>query len=512
MRRILGVICVTVVLLCLASCSHIDDGEELEKFESLVEELNSEGTDVVAAEPFADKVYIIIPKSASAKLKAKAVELSAAIHSKTEVESIVKYDYEDVYVYEDDLLIFLGKTDKMPSTEAAALLRRGEYVCKWSKQDIVIASRDDEAAVAAIDEFIKTVIPGSSNASLMSEGAHFEHKVDYDVSAVTINGYDLYDFTLVCTEDIFEKVKVLNQYIVKRSGYLMDVSFEGSDVEGKTISFVCDPDISGAVIEQVGQDIQVRAADEYRLSAAIADFAARLFGNISDGVAGFAVSEKYEISSFNKSLKICSAYYLNDGTPYLEQITKMSQAIQEKGFDIIVFGELNAESYDDIDFNLTDNYGVVKTVAQDGRIFCAVYRKAAFDSISCDFSQDIFSVDITASGEDISRRVIRVSGADTEALDAVLDESDTYDLVLFDRNTSDALCQSLELKTIGEHNWSFGGESFACGLLAEPALENVSEKTEVIKEAGRGYMNLFVYADIFVEYCAEFEALKNAVN
>ena len=247
----IGILLSIVATICLVSCSQMNDADELGEFESLVEELESESAEVVNAQPFADRVYIIIPKLASAVLKAKAMELSEAVHSKTEVEAIVKYDYEDIYVYEDDLLIFLGKTDKMPSIEAAALLRKGEYVCKWSKQDIVIAARDDEAAVAATDEFIKTVIPGASNAALMSECAHFEHKVDYDVSAVTINGYDLYDFTLVCAEEMLSKVNVLAKYIVQRSGYIMDILSDGSKTEGKTISFVCDPEISVATIELV---------------------------------------------------------------------------------------------------------------------------------------------------------------------------------------------------------------------------------------------------------------------
>ena len=508
----IGVLLTIVAVFCFVSCSQNNEDDELEKFEELIEALESEDTEVVAAEPFADRVYVIIPKSASAELKAKALELSEAIHSKTEVEAMVKYDYEDIYAYDDDILIFVGKTDSMLSKEATALLRKGEYLCKWSKQDIVLAARDDEAAIAAVDEFIKTIIPGASNAALMSEGAHFEHKVDYDISSITVNGYDLYDFSLVCTEDTLEKVSVLNRYIVEKSGYLMDIFCDDDKVDGKHISFAFDLNISGSVIEQVGQDIEVRAVDEYALSMVIAEMASLIFENVSDGVASLDIYGAYEISSFNKELKICSAYYLNNGVPYIDQISGFPDAIRTNGFDLIVIGDLSRESYGDISLNIPEKYEIINAVSENGDIFCAIYRSTAFDSVSCKFSQGLFLVDITVSGEDISRRVIRADRADAEALKSIASTGDEYDTVLLGATASEQFCEALQLESLGEHTWGFDGQQFVCTVLNELALKSDSNETEVIKEAGGGYMNLFVYSDIFVEYCAEFEKLKNTVN
>ena len=196
----------------------------------------------------------------------------------------------------------------------------------------------------------------------------------------------------------------------------------------------------------------------------------------------------------------------------MEQITKFSDSIHMKAFDLILIGDLSRESFDDISLNIPDEYRIIHSASENGKIFCALYMKNTFDRIGCKFDQGLFVVDALVSGEDVSRRVIMANGADPESLGDVVNVGEEHNIVLLSSTPTEKLCKALNMKVLGEHSWRFGEQPFVCGFISEYALKNKSDEIEVVKEAGNGYMNLFIYADIFVEYCADFEKLKNAVN
>ena len=210
---LLGLLLVLSVFVLSCSQAGADD-DALDKFEQMLEELSSEGDTSVAPEPVAERIYVIIPEDASAELCQKAKEFSENIASKTEIECSVKYDYEYTKRYDGDLLVLLGNTDDARSKDASANLRVGEYACRWDRGDIIIAAKDHTAAVSAADEFMSTVLTGASKYSLMSEGAGFEHTEEYEVSEVLINGYDLYDFSLVGSQDTIEMAHIPAHKIV----------------------------------------------------------------------------------------------------------------------------------------------------------------------------------------------------------------------------------------------------------------------------------------------------------
>ena len=502
---LLGLLLVLSVFVLSCSQAGADD-DALDKFEQMLEELSSEGDTSVAPEPVAERIYVIIPEDASAELCQKAKEFSENIASKTEIECSVKYDYEYTKRYDGDLLVLLGNTDDARSKDASANLRVGEYACRWDRGDIIIAAKDHTAAVSAADEFMSTVLTGASKYSLMSEGAGFEHTEEYEVSEVLINGYDLYDFSLVGSQDTIEMVYVLRDYIAKRSGYLLDVYLDGRQVEGKTISFGCDADVSGAVVEIEGRSLKVRAENGYMVSVAVGDIAERLFENISDGVASLDVSEAVRISSSNRSIKVCAVSYLNGGESNVYQIIDLVEKLNLNLFDIVVFGCMSETDFDDISQNFkSSEYSWNKVVGEDGSVFCSIYKKGMFESVSCNVSQGAFCVDMVAKGESEERRIIRAFDIDADALRALLNEYRSRDVVIIESEG----CLADPLGVVGESEWSFCRKDYYLGVFTESSLSCTGYDFEI---SGSEYINAYSYFDISKTECDAFLELKKAFD
>ncbi len=489
------------------SCSQAGaDDDALGKFEQMMEELSTESDTSVAPEPVAQRIYVIIPEAASAELCQKAKELADNIALKTEIECSVKYDYEYTKRYDGDLLVLLGNTDDARSKDASATLKVGEYSCRWDRGDIIIAAKDHGAAVAATDEFMSTVLVGASRYSLMSEGANFKHTEEYEVSKVLVNGYDLYDFTLVSAQDTVEMVQVLRDYIAKRSGYLLDLCLDSEKVDGKTISFVCDTKVSGAVIELENGSLNVSAGDDYMISVAVSDIAKKLFENISEGVASLNVSYTNRISSSNRSIKVCAVSYLNGGKTNVHQVIELVERLNSNYFDIVVFGCMSATDSNDIFQNFNSReYNLSRVVAEDGTVFCSMYRKSAFESVGCGLSRGVFCINMTAKGENEERRIIRAFDIDAEALNALLKEDGSRDAVIFDSD----VCVVGSLDPVGEIEWSFRHEDYYLGAFTESALHCAGYSAET---SGSEYINAYSCFNISKTECDAFLELKKALD
>ena len=109
-----------LTLTALVSCSN-SKNNGLDQFEQLLQSMkdtDSADAPTDTSEPFAQKVYVIIPKKASGELSLKASELALKIYEKTGVEAIVKYDNENTLNYNGVLEILVGDTDRLISKES----------------------------------------------------------------------------------------------------------------------------------------------------------------------------------------------------------------------------------------------------------------------------------------------------------------------------------------------------------------------------------------------------------
>lgn len=110
MKRSIRFILITVIcfiLFAAVSCSNSEDS--LDDYKQVLESASKED-ETQQPDPFAEKLYVIIPRKCSGELSVKALDLAKAIESKTGVTSAVKYDNERIDIGSKDVGVLLGAT------------------------------------------------------------------------------------------------------------------------------------------------------------------------------------------------------------------------------------------------------------------------------------------------------------------------------------------------------------------------------------------------------------------
>ena len=507
---ILLLITAFVAIIFISSCAkRTDDGMDM--YRKLLESISKGKAENISEESFAQKVYIIIPKACSGELSAKAQELAVAITEKTGVYAIVKYDNEDIRVQDGELTMLLGNTDRLESKEATKLLRYEDYICKWDRFSIVLGGRYDQATINAIDVFMESVLHGASRASLMNADAHFENILDYDVSAVTVNGYDLYDYTLVYSEknalNEREKAEVLRRYIVAKSGYMLNVM---SDAEvdnntGKIIS-VCGKtgtEVAGISVEE--NNIFISGKGEYELSVAISKFAEKLFGSITDGNAVLSIGDT-SFSCSSKELKIGYAFSRCAEEYSLDFIDECSRKIQNGGFDVIIFDRTDKWFLQYVN-SIKGSYNYILSSDANENAFFVLYNPSVIKSIRCEMSDENIVISFTAAGESEQRRIVRSLAHAQEALGSVFESSNDYDAFILSGNLTQETIDNQELSYIGQEKWTYADGQYSAVVYSKKGLSVTSKlKTDVSNQ--ERYVNLFLSFGLKLKSCAEFERLK----
>ena len=274
-----------IIVISAFSCSNKKTNSEIESIfqemtvepdEETDEDEEGENNEETEKPAFADHLYVVIPKDCSAELSLRARELSERLSDKTGIASTLKYDNELTSAPGGSCEILIGHTDRLASKNAIDILRTDDYICRWDNGAIVICGRSDSSIFKAIDKFLSDVLPGASKYSLMSPDAHFENITEYDISSITLNGYDLYDYVISYSEDdgelVFEQADILRSVINRKSGYLLELVEKSKLTDGHGKRLILSIDEGSSKIQTVGGDVVISAGDAYSLSFCVADF------------------------------------------------------------------------------------------------------------------------------------------------------------------------------------------------------------------------------------------------
>ena len=462
-------------------------------------------------EPFANKVYIIIPEKCSGELSGKARELANAIIEKTEVLTVVKYDNEAISIGENDITVLLGNTDYLVSQEAVKPLRYGDYLCKWDDSSIILGGRHDDDTIKAVDKFLNEFIHGASSQSLMSENAGFEHINEYSFSSVTLNGFDLYDYTLVYPEGNFggerRYAETLQAYILKKSGYLLDLisDNEVDDSTGKIISFKKKTKMVGASVEVVDNNIYVRAAADYEFSIITADIAQKLFSQDS---ADLAVEiPTYVCLREGTLVKVGYAFTPTSEGASLNFISDWAELLRETDLDVILLDKISPW-FEDYFLTEKEKYGIIELKDKDGNMYPIMYKRGAFEEISADISEFAVTLEIKCESEYETRRIICPLTADAEKLDDMIKASGRYDTFLI-KNKAPVISALYEISVIDDKGWFSGGKNNKCFLIANDVFD--VENNEMTVNA-ISYANVILSFSYRLNSCKEFENLENSIK
>ena len=505
MKKILLFILLTAICFLSVSCGQVDSSG-LDEFESLIG--GTEETPEQPDEPFAQMVYVVIPQNASAQLSAKATELAAAITEKTGVAATVKYDNESVVSSDGNLEVIVGNTNRLRSKEMLKDFRLGEYICCWDRGSIILGGRDEAATIAAIDNFLSAVLHGATATSLMGGDVKIEKRIEQDIKAITLNGYDLYDFTIVYSAQGESEEKefayALRDIIARKSGYLLDI-MPYSSRKADTGKVICvggdllsnsDKQSHKALLSTNGTDVSIYGSGRYELSASFAEFADKILSVGKDGHVAAQINfhslDNVDISSVN----LCSAFF--SGTRDADRITDLALKIRSEEYDVISFFKMSPTDASDVKMSRGE-YEYYEVALGNDEVFVLLYRADSIKGVSSSVGKDLIAVDLDC-GDAKYRFSYSTNGS---ALDG-----DGYRISVIDSKKTESdptTVSGLDLVGGKAFDTQDYEKSFYMDLDLLTTEEIKCQKTEQ-----SSWSTIFCSARVRAKYCETFIRLKNA--
>lgn len=298
---------------------------------------------------FADHLYVVIPKDCSAELSLKAKELSDELSAQTGIASTLKYDNELASAPSDACEILIGPTDRLASKNAIDVLRTDDYVCRWDNGAVVICGRSDSSTFKAIDRFSSDILPNASKYSLMSADAGFENITKYNISRITLNGYDLYDYVIAYNEGdgafAQEQAYIIRDVINERSGYLLEVIEQSKLTEEQGKRLILSVNDTAPRIQTVKSDVVISARDSYTLSLCVIDFINSISSPDENGVVAVGYSDARIVEERDNSFGITYYTVKGAGNNVLFASAELTSAIKSFDGGLLIAFNVDAAVY-----------------------------------------------------------------------------------------------------------------------------------------------------------------------
>ena len=493
-------LCAVFVLICaLTLCSCAKKTDNLDEFEQLLLSTSDVESE---SEAFAKLLYVIIPKDCSPDVSARASSLAEAIEQKTGIETILKYDDEEVDKGQGIVEILVGRTSRLYSSELTRSLRMKDYVCKYERGSVVIGALSDEATLAAIERFEKDILSGASRSYFMSESTKIEYFGEYEFDSVRLNGYDIREYNICYnSEKEYDMACALRDYIAQRSGCRLSLRDYRTmlDRSGKNIVLImnelrdltADAVVSGKTVELVG-------GDSYLLSMAYAGFVQDLFDAESGREinATFGECTSYYSDEPDLSLALCSLAVSGE-TPTLEFCAMLAFKLREMKSEIVYFTDLGPSVLNYLSNNFAEQYDLRCIKCPDESEIYLLYDNSEVEILSTDFYDGVLNLRVLSDGVEWSLIDDRSCGAD-KAVDVAEENSVIITAENAFYGNYDLVCE------FGESSQGIGAWVKTDAVCAKTE----ETKTEIVSDSSMS----FGYLTLVPSFCDEYIALKNTTK
>jgi hypothetical protein len=361
----------SVLLALLAGCGSNNDEAAME----LLRAMKNQAAEQTEGD-IPKQYLIVIPASASSELSLLARDLSTAIAEKTGVESVYKYDTEEIRSTEGTVVILVGNTSSAISRDALYRFKSDDYICKNVDGKVVLGGVSDSATVAAINRFINEVLPNATKYALMADGAGFEYRGEYAVKDIIVCGYDLRDYSIIYSDIETQKMAVeLRNALAERSGIYLDVKSEAGSVDGQKEIVLSVDGESGACIRRIGEDIFLLGKDTYALSVSVSEFYDALMPKSGD-TASFDVSDRLELAYTSSKISIrsvvCDIPYNESVVPAISTLVNTLNNAQD---DIIIFSKIDRDVWNAVKPGLNSEFETVELEMSDRTLIPIICRR-----------------------------------------------------------------------------------------------------------------------------------------
>ena len=318
---------------------------------------------------------IILSGSCSSEVADAARELETAIEELTGIDCGVTYDMKDVPDRTDAVEILIGNTRRNSSAIALEGLRAEDYVCKWIDGSLVIGGLSNSATLRALERFTNEALPYATSAELMSSELAFSYYHDYEIDSIKLCGFEISDYSIICSEETLEFARLLADGVAQKGGYYLDVK-QGTPIEFvKEIVFVIDKAIDDAAyIGYDGEDIKIKAKDAYGASVAFSKLYSDIFGGNEDKVSVSIPSQTayHYVAPDISVMNVISKITMEESS--LPAINDAIARIKSRSPDVVIFGNIKSAVLDMLMYGLSSDYVRIVPSGASGDITAVLYR------------------------------------------------------------------------------------------------------------------------------------------
>ncbi len=488
---------VLLAVFPLSACSK-NKVQNLDDFEQLLIQSDTQEE----KEPFAELIYIIIPDTCSGEISMRAEKLARELNEKTSIRTVVRYDSQPVMSGDEILEILIGNTSRIISQESLKTLRDTDYVCRYEQGSILIGGKSERATMMALDIFERDILPGVSYAAIMSSYAHFESFGEYSVDSLSLNGFFIYDYTIVYKGGEFEKefATLLRDYISIKSGYTLKLCpYDAlNDFAAKTILICSDDTLTDGMSMLICNDnnVEIRGADEYTLSAAVARFAQILLPEGVGGEYDASLDERTIVECNQEHLELAISFAEYKDKPDPDFLVDLTNNVRSFRGDLLCFFELSGDLNDDIEFNCVD--GMEFYISE--RESLPLVHKDSVDPEDVCFQNGLLRMNICLDGGETWNLYMLEDNSFAKIENEIGDKS-----IVISKEKID----SDKLTLVKEISYGFEEELKVCFVYVSCSLASETRIYSQIKESS--YMT-FCAVELEPKYHEDFQTLKNAVE
>lgn len=480
-----------LVIILLCSCS-----PDTNSYEYLFEG----GRDELEELPIeTDTFIIVLPANASGKIYDATVSLAQKIEEKTLSKTSIIYDYEKLQPKSRDMLILIGRTDYNESQNFLRDFRKDDFGYTYSERTVLICGICEHSILSAIEKFREDVVLYADSELFISEGTEYIFRADYNIKRITLNGYQLCDYSLVYPNgntDAFALASYFQGIVAENTGYYLDIKSDSQISKDARAICIGKTKLDTTVSENIGKGesriseypsgISLISYNSYTAKLALDSFLDTLCATDASAVADVKVSSSQRTVIFDE-VKITD---VSPSALSFNILTNTATAIRDNSPSCIRISDTFRTDANSLLFLLESNYAILSLGESTGKQthyiydaskYNASYQKCenitegdiyivSFSDLSSKVSFTVFDIELTTNTEIAASAV-------TEKISSVIETSGLlHGAVFFD--SLEPLITSLantlpSANKLSDGAYSFGGGTFLDAVKAENGITNI---------------------------------------
>ena len=365
-----------VALLALALVSCEETKEDFSALDTLENNNADENRDAAYGEGSVIGYYrIVLSGACSSEVSDAAHALKGVIEQATGVTCGVTYDAQQAPYRSDAVEILIGNTTRNSSRVALEGMRSEDYVCRWIDGSLVIGGISSSATLTALERFADEILPYAAPSGIMSVEQEFSYFHSYELDSVKLCGFEISDYCIVSSEQTMRYAFALAGSIAQKSGYALSAECrEVRDAAKEIVLLIDGSSNANAYIEYNGEDVVIRAKDEYGVSVALERLCAQLLES-GGKTAAFDIQSQIGIPYVSpeiKSMNIVSDIPMRENS--ISEINEVISKISAELPDVIVIDGMDSDVLDMVLFGISSDYSCAKFDQSDECVVAILHR------------------------------------------------------------------------------------------------------------------------------------------